>query len=61
VIHFFREANPEWNQDVHVFRGIYNGPFAETKEMRPHLRNIEAIPYDDMREDDILWMQKLIT
>jgi hypothetical protein len=29
--------------------------------MRPHLRNIEAIPYDDMREDDILWMQKLIT
>ena len=60
VLHFFRIAHPEWNQDVHVFRGIYNGPFAETEEMRPQRRDTDSLPYVDMREDDCVRLPKLI-
>ena len=60
ILHFFREAKPEWNQDVHVFRGRYDGEFTETEEMRPQRRDTDNLPFDDMREDDILRMPKLI-
>jgi 8-oxo-dGTP diphosphatase len=60
VLHFFREAKPERNQDVHIFRGSYDGDFAETEEMRPQWRDTDKLPFEDMREDDVIWMPKLI-
>ena len=60
ILHFFREAKPERNQDVHIFRGNYNGAFSETEEMRPQWRDTDNLPFEDMREDDIIWMPKLI-
>jgi hypothetical protein len=38
----------------------YDGPVFETEEMLPKWWNIEDIPYDMMREDDILWMPKML-
>ena len=60
ILHFFRDAHPQRNQDVHIFRGIYDGDFAETEEMRPQWRDTDQLPFEDMREDDIIWMPKLI-
>jgi len=60
MLHFFREAKPEWNQDVHIFRGNYDGEFVETEEMLPKRFDKDKLPFDDMREDDILRMPKLI-
>lgn len=60
ILHFFRETKPEWNQDVHIFRGIYDGVFAETEEMRPQRFDTDNLPYNDMREDDFIRMPKLI-
>jgi len=60
MLHFYREANPERNQDVHLFSGNYDGEFAETEEMRPQRRDTDNLPFEDMREDDIHRMPKLI-
>ncbi|HMS91754.1 MAG TPA: NUDIX domain-containing protein, partial [Candidatus Absconditabacterales bacterium] len=60
ILHFFYAANPNRNQDVHIFSGIYNGNFKETEEMNPQWRDIESIPYNHMREDDSIWLPKLI-
>jgi len=60
VLHFFNKGNPERDQDVHVFRGGYNGKFLETEEMKPKWRDIDDIPYHSMREDDPIWLPKLI-
>ena len=60
ILHFFYKANPERNQDVHIYTWIYNGNFIETEEMNPKRWNIQDIPYDKMREDDHIWLPKLI-
>jgi 8-oxo-dGTP pyrophosphatase MutT (NUDIX family) len=60
ILHFFYKAKPERNQDVHIYSGTYNWMFKETEEMKPQRRNIEDIPYDNMREDDRIWLPKLI-
>ena len=60
VLHFFREANPERDQDVHLFRGNYDGTFEETEEMRPQWWDTNLLPYADMWEDDEIRMPKLI-
>ena len=60
ILHFFYAANPNRNQDVHIFSWIYNGNFKETEEMNPQWRDIESIPYNHMREDDSIWLPKLI-
>jgi len=60
ILHFFRESNPERNQDVHIYSWIYDGEFIETEEMKPQWRDINKIPYDEMREDDHIRLPKLI-
>lgn len=43
--------------EVHVFRGIrWEGELTETEEMKPAWFSIEAIPYQEMWPDDILWL-----
>lgn len=60
VLHFFRDAHPERNQDVHIFRGFYDGEFVETEEMKPQRRDTDKLPFDQMREDDVIRMPKLV-
>ena len=60
ILHFFYKAKPERDQDVHIYSGIYDGEFKETEEMKPQRRNIKDIPYNNMREDDRIWLPKLI-
>lgn len=60
VINFFFLDKPEWNQECHIFSWKYIGSFQETEEMFPKRRNIDEIPYEYMREDDPLWLPKLI-
>ena len=61
VLHFIWEATPDWNQDVHVFRSLgYSWEFSETEEMKPAWFKIDEIPYDDMWEDDAIWLPVLI-
>ena len=43
--------------EVHVFRGMkWEGKLIETEEMKPDWFPIEAIPYQEMWPDDILWL-----
>lgn len=60
MLHFFYKANPSRDQDVHIYTGIYDGNFEETEEMKPQWRDIKDIPYATMREDDAIWLPKLI-
>jgi 8-oxo-dGTP pyrophosphatase MutT (NUDIX family) len=60
ILHFFYQAKPERNQDVHIYSGIYEGDGKETEEMKPQWWNIDDIPYDSMWEDDSIWLPKLI-
>ena len=60
ILHFFWEAKPERDQDVHIFRGTYDGEFSETEEMKPQWRDTDKLPFDQMREDDILRIPKLV-
>lgn len=60
ILHFFYKANPTRDQDVHIYSWTYDGKFIETEEMNPKWRDIQDIPYDKMREDDYIWLPKLI-
>lgn len=51
----------ERNHDNHIFMvKEYDGPVFETDEMFPKWWNIEDIPYSQMREDDVLWMPRML-
>jgi 8-oxo-dGTP pyrophosphatase MutT (NUDIX family) len=61
LLHFSRPHKPEWNQIVHVFLWKkYQWEPIETEEMRPQWWNIDAIPYDSMRDDDIIRLPRFI-
>ena len=48
--------------EVHVFRVIaYTGEPIETEEMRPEWYKIAEIPYKDMWDDDIFWLERALT
>jgi ADP-ribose pyrophosphatase YjhB (NUDIX family) len=61
VLNFYFETQTEWNQQVHVFiTGEWNGTPTETEEMAPKWFDIKKIPYDQMWDDDILWLPKVL-
>ena len=60
ILHFFNKGKPERDQDVHVFSWTYDGAHRETEEMKPQRRDIKDLPYDEMWEDDYIWLPKLI-
>jgi len=57
---FFFEEKVDRNNDCHIFWGNYDGEFQESEEMYPQWRDIKDIPYDDMWEDDRIWLPKVI-
>lgn len=61
VLNFYFEIKSEWNQQVHVFlTKEWNGTPTETEEMAPKWFTIDKIPYDQMWEDDIFWLPKVL-
>ncbi|MDD2917270.1 MAG: 8-oxo-dGTP diphosphatase [Candidatus Gracilibacteria bacterium] len=61
VLHFHFSGKPEWDQDVSIFVSHgYTGSFEETEEMKPEWFDTDTIPFDDMWEDDIYWLPRVI-
>ncbi len=61
ILHFIYKAKPHWNQDVHVFSiRWFTWNFIETEEMQPKWFNLEEIPYENMWEDDAIWLKHAI-
>lgn len=61
ILHFYFAGKPEWNRDVHIFVSHgYAGGVEETEEMRPEWFDIDAIPFDNMWEDDPYWLHRVI-
>lgn len=52
---------PSFDQIVHVYLGhTWDGEPRESEEMRPQWFPIDAIPYDTMWSDDILWLPHVL-
>ncbi len=61
LFHFSFPHKPEWDQDVHVFVAReWKGEPTETEEMKPQWFNQDKIPYDQMWEDDTLWLPRVL-
>ncbi len=55
VLEFFFEGNSEM-LEVHVFKAMeYSGTPVETEEMKPQWFEIDAVPFDEMWQDDRYW------
>ncbi|EKE29716.1 MAG: hypothetical protein ACD_2C00112G0001 [uncultured bacterium (gcode 4)] len=62
VLHFFHHEKPDWDQDVNIFcHHWYDWGFCETEEMLPRWYKLDEIPYDEMWEDDRIWLPVLIS
>lgn len=61
VLHFYFDQNSDWNQDVNIFK-IHNfsGKPIETEEMKPEWFDVSRIPYDEMWEDDRIWIPRML-
>lgn len=61
VLHFYFNNNSNWDQDVYLFViKKFAWELIETEEMKPKWFNIEDIPYNQMWEDDIIWLPKVL-
>lgn len=61
VLHFYFDQNHHWNQDVHIFKiHKFSGELQETEEMKPEWFDIENIPYQQMWEDDRIWIPRML-
>lgn len=58
---FYFKDNPDWNQEVSVFRvHQWEGEPVETDEMKPQWFKISEIPFDQMWLEDKHWMPKFL-
>lgn len=59
-LHFYFPDDPKkknWNQDVHVFLVTeWEGEIEESTEMKPEWHKVSDIPYENMWDDDYLWL-----
>lgn len=61
VIDFTFAARPDRNQRMHIFViKDCDQEAVETEEMRPQWRDPQALPYDQMREDDKYWLPRAL-
>jgi len=61
VLNFYFEVQTDWNQQVIVFvTDNWSGIPKETEEMAPKWFNLNEIPYDQMWDDDVLWLPKVL-
>ena len=51
----------DWNQDVHVFLAkSWKGEPEESEEMLPQWFKISSIPYQEMWDDDKMWLPHVL-
>lgn len=61
IVEFVFEGKPEWDNECHVFVATsVEGEARETEEMKPHWFAIEDVPYDDMWDDDAIWLPAVL-
>lgn len=61
VIEFYYDTKPEWNQRCYIYVvTAISGEPQETEEMLPKWFDINRIPYQDMWEDDPIWLPGVI-
>lgn len=61
VLHFYFDQNSDWNQDVNIFKiHDFTGEPIETEEMKPEWFDVSRIPYDEMWEDDRIWIPRML-
>jgi 8-oxo-dGTP diphosphatase len=62
ILDFIFPASPQLRHDVHIFLAhAWRGEPLETEEMKPQWFLHSAIPYDQMWQDDIFWLPKVLT
>jgi len=60
-ITFVFPAQPDWDQTVHVFLVTsWQGQLAETREMRPAWFPRDGLPFDQMWQDNRLWLPDVL-
>ena len=58
---FIFPARPEWDQIVHAFLlTAWRGEPRESREMRPVWFAIDALPLDQMWQDDAYWLPRVL-
>ena len=61
ILNFFFSEKSDWNQQVVVFlTNEWKGIPTETEEMAPKWFKKNEIPYDEMWEDEALWLPKVL-
>ena len=61
IMHFSFETKTEWDQECHIFTcKNFTGTPCETDEMQPRLWDINNLPYENMRDTDKVWLEKLL-
>lgn len=61
VLNFYFLGKTDWNQRVIVFlTDKWSGTSAETEEMAPRWFEMNEIPFNEMWEDDALWLPKVL-
>ena len=61
VFHFIFPYKPDWNQDVHLFLAKeWNGAPEESEEMMPKWFDLKDIPYNEMWDDDRIWLPLIL-
>ena len=58
---FMFPAQPDWNQIVHVFLARrWSGKPVESREMKPQWFSVDSIPFEQMWQDDVLWLPRVL-
>jgi mutator protein MutT len=61
AVHDFRFPDGGSDQQVHTyFCSKWQGEPIETEEMAPQWYSIHGIPYDEMWQDDIIWLPQVL-
>ncbi len=59
---FFFNAQPEWNQVMHIYLVTHwEGEPKETEEMTAEWFHLDSIPYDLMWDDDKYWLPHILS
>jgi 8-oxo-dGTP pyrophosphatase MutT (NUDIX family) len=61
ILHFDWATKKERDQECHIYVvKDYTGGFQETEEMKPQRFDITALPYENMRPDDAIWLPRVL-
>ncbi|MFC1625776.1 8-oxo-dGTP diphosphatase [Patescibacteria group bacterium] len=61
TINFYHDNNPQWNQKVTAYLVTdWEGELKETEEMAPRWFDFDKVPYEQMWDDDIIWLPKVL-